>query len=283
MRKLFAIFTIIIFLTTITDVESTFAGNNEEKIGIYAMVYSNKNTERHFIKMSSNEVKELKNKFLYIGKMTENMSRNSAIKFMRKEIENLFEELNISIPVNDFVPYLMPYVVIGDTTNTLSTGAGWTAGCSIMYGIYGSMVMIYKFLHSHGIYYFSHLLYLIILLYFSFFLIYYIGIAHISYLNPIPFFGTIFIGSVFYPIFGPPYYNPGKGWVYVLSLNGVKKYGGDMYGNLDFFPAPLLIFGGAYPAIFGFSGISIWIPKNGAMEHLYAGFALNVNIGEKHP
>jgi len=106
------------------------------------------------------------------------------------------------------------------------------------------------------------------------------GSGALSYFNPFPILGIIFIGGTFTPIFGPTRNVPGEGWIYVIDLEGVKKYEGKMYGNADFFPAPF-IFGGLYPAIIGFTGIRILVSEN--LESLYAGTAFKIAIGDSPP
>ena len=276
-REIFAIFSTLIILTVAINAESSI-NNIEKKYTVDLEIYSEKTIKRYGLELTKQEVEKLRKTFLHMARKVENMDKSVALDFIKKEITKMAERYNFPTPTvfNSAAPCL----VIGNTDVTLSTGFGWASGCAIMYGIAYLMELIYKFLHSHGIYYFSHLLYLLLSAYIELFFMCYMGLAFLSYLNSFPILGTIFIGGTFMPIFGPTHNVPGEGWIYVIGLEGVKKYGGKMYGNADFFPAPF-IFGIFYPAIIGFTGIRILISED--IESLYAGTAFKVAIGDSPP
>ncbi|MCD6512224.1 MAG: hypothetical protein J7K61_01290 [Thermoplasmata archaeon] len=282
-KKIFSMLVLFLLFGSTINAEGIF--NHKTEYRRISIEIYNGSHEKYSVNISEKDMEKLREDFLEMAKKISNMEKSSAARYLKNEILRISEKYHIPSLKARFPSSLMPYLVVGDTTTTLSTGFVWTTSCAVMYGIDITMAMIYKFLHSHGVYYFSHLLYLFILLYSGISLMYYMGMAIPSYFNPLPLLGTIFIGATIYPFFSPPYDVPGEGWIYTISLNGVKKYEGKMYGNEYFIDAPLIfIFGDFYPAILGFSGISISISReDGELEHLCAGFALNVNITDKAP
>jgi hypothetical protein len=103
-----------------------------------------------------------------------------------------------------------------------------------------------------------------------------VALANRADITPIAV-GDIF-GIGFY--YGTPddiWYAPG--WVHTLGLLGDRNWSGELRGNLPgMFPYDLLII--TYQAIWGFSGIKIWLNEDGS-EKSYLGSALLVGLDEK--
>jgi len=73
-----------------------------------------------------------------------------------------------------------------------------------------------------------------------------------------------------------------EGWVNSIGLLGLKKWEGELIGNLPgskLYIDPYL-FISIYPAVWGFNGIKIWLNEDGS-EKFYLGSALAVGLDEK--
>ena len=97
--------------------------------------------------------------------------------------------------------------------------------------------------------------------------------------NLIPIGHTIGFGIEGYIPKQGPIFEPAKGEVISIGLNGVKKCSGSFWGNLPVMPIPLAIYE-SYPGIFGFTGIKLRTRDYGC---LFLGSALWVKIGNEPP
>lgn len=79
--------------------------------------------------------------------------------------------------------------------------------------------------------------------------------------------------------FGEPIYEPTRGWIRTIGLNGIKKWEGAFWGNLPLPPLEIII--NYYPGILGFTGLKIGRPSKSS--YIFLGAALWVKIGPEHP
>jgi hypothetical protein len=104
-------------------------------------------------------------------------------------------------------------------------------------------------------------------------------LSSLADLNPVAILDVFGIG--FYSGYDNKiYYAPG--WVQTFGLLGYKKWDGELLGNLlgwtlPYDPFCLIL---TYPAVWGFSGIKIWLNKDGSAKS-YIGSALAVGLDVK--
>jgi hypothetical protein len=95
--------------------------------------------------------------------------------------------------------------------------------------------------------------------------------------NPFALFNIFGIG--YFYVYNIHY---SEGWVNSIGLLGLKKWEGELIGNLPgskLYIDPYL-FISIYPAVWGFNGIKIWLNEDGS-EKFYLGSALAVGLDEK--
>lgn len=114
-------------------------------------------------------------------------------------------------------------------------------------------------------------------------LLIFIATAILMYI-PIHMLITIFMGSYEWM---SETFNPNKGFINSYGLLGVKKYNGSIYGAIPLLPQIIIgwDFGGySFPAVIGFTGITIINFKGLVMENItYLGSALWIDVSSEPP
>lgn len=74
----------------------------------------------------------------------------------------------------------------------------------------------------------------------------------------------------------------GSGWLKTVGLLGIRMWEGDLAGDLPGTAIPDNLYSWSPPAIWGFSGIKLWLNDDGS-EKSYLGSAILVGLNEKTP